>query len=161
MAKILSVTEEVVEIGEEGGSLTEVRLSDLSFSPRVGDIVDIFRSENSIRVVLSQNPGKNSEGVSQNGQGININLSQAQNIQAEAPTQVVNVASGKVVNKIAYILCAILLGGLGVHKFMAGKIGSGIVYILFCWTCIPALIGFIEGLVAIGKKADVNGNIVV
>lgn len=50
-------------------------------------------------------------------------------------------------NKIVAGLLGIFLGGLGIHKFYLGKIGQGIVYILFCWTFIPAVIGFIEGIV--------------
>lgn len=156
MAKILSVSNQIVEIGEDNGALTEVRISDLSFSPRVGDIVEIFRSENSLRVVLAQHQTGGS--VSQSGQGININLSQVQTAQNHLQSV---VQTGKVVNKIAYILFAIFLGGFGVHKFIAGKIGAGILFLIFSWTLIPAFIGFIEGLAAIGKKADVNGNIIV
>lgn len=43
-------------------------------------------------------------------------------------------------------ILAILLGGLGIHKFYMGKIGVGIVYLLFCWTYIPAIIGVIQGI---------------
>ncbi len=50
-------------------------------------------------------------------------------------------------SKIAAGLLGIFLGGLGIHKFYLGHIGSGIAYIVFCWTCIPAFIGFIEGIV--------------
>lgn len=50
-------------------------------------------------------------------------------------------------NKTVAGLLGIFLGGLGIHKFYLGKIGQGIVYILFCWTFIPAVIGFIEGIV--------------
>jgi len=42
---------------------------------------------------------------------------------------------------------ALLLGGLGMHKFYLGQAAAGIVYLLFCWTFIPAIIGFIEGIV--------------
>ncbi|MCM3744035.1 NINE protein [Sporosarcina luteola] len=42
---------------------------------------------------------------------------------------------------------AIFLGGLGIHKFYLGKWGWGILYILFCWTYIPSLIGLIEGII--------------
>jgi TM2 domain-containing membrane protein YozV len=41
---------------------------------------------------------------------------------------------------------AILLGGIGVHKFYLGQVGWGIVYLLFCWTYIPFLVGIIEGI---------------
>jgi TM2 domain-containing membrane protein YozV len=50
-------------------------------------------------------------------------------------------------SKIAAGLFGILLGGLGIHKFYLGQIVWGIVYLLFCWTFIPAIIGFIEGIV--------------
>jgi TM2 domain-containing membrane protein YozV len=41
---------------------------------------------------------------------------------------------------------ALLLGGLGIHKFYLGQTAAGIVYLLFCWTFIPALIAFVEGI---------------
>ena len=50
-------------------------------------------------------------------------------------------------NKLAAALLALFLGGLGVHKFYLGKTGMGLVYLLFCWTFIPAIVGFVEGLI--------------
>ncbi|WP_370811751.1 TM2 domain-containing protein [Dialister invisus] len=44
-------------------------------------------------------------------------------------------------------LLGIFFGGIGAHKFYMGKIGMGILYLLFCWTGIPACVGFIEGLI--------------
>jgi TM2 domain-containing membrane protein YozV/cold shock CspA family protein len=52
--------------------------------------------------------------------------------------------SGKSKSKTTAIILALLLGGLGAHKFYLGKPLLGIVYILFCWTFIPAIIAFIE-----------------
>ena len=49
-------------------------------------------------------------------------------------------------SKVAAGLLAIILGGIGVHKFYLGKVGMGILYICFCWTGIPAIVGFIEGI---------------
>jgi TM2 domain-containing membrane protein YozV len=49
--------------------------------------------------------------------------------------------------RIAAALFAILLGGIGIHKFYLGKIVYGIIYLLFCWTFIPAIIGLIEGII--------------
>ena len=42
---------------------------------------------------------------------------------------------------------ALLLGGFGIHKFYLGRVGQGILYLIFCWTFIPALVGFIEGII--------------
>jgi TM2 domain-containing membrane protein YozV/ribosomal protein L40E len=50
-------------------------------------------------------------------------------------------------NRIAAALFAILLGGLGIHKFYLGRVGQGILYLVFFWTFIPALVGFIEGII--------------
>ena len=57
-------------------------------------------------------------------------------------------------SRIAAGVLAILLGGIGVHKFYMGKIGMGILYLLFCWTGIPALIGLIEGIIYLTKSDD-------
>lgn len=50
-------------------------------------------------------------------------------------------------NKTTAGLLAIFLGGLGVHKFYLGKIGMGILYLVFCWTYIPEILGVIEGII--------------
>jgi TM2 domain-containing membrane protein YozV len=49
-------------------------------------------------------------------------------------------------NKLAAALLAIFLGGFGIHKFYLGKIGMGILYLVFCWTGVPEIIGIIEGI---------------
>ena len=50
-------------------------------------------------------------------------------------------------NKMTAGILGILLGSIGVHKFYLGKGGLGILYILFCWTGIPSIIGIIEGII--------------
>ena len=65
--------------------------------------------------------------------------------QMAAPNPLTSVApNGK--SKLAAALFAIFLGGLGIHKFYLGKVGQGILYLIFCWTFIPAIVGFIEGI---------------
>lgn len=54
--------------------------------------------------------------------------------------------SWPVKSKVAAGILAILLGGIGVHKFYLGKVGMGILYLCFCWTGIPAVLGLIEGI---------------
>lgn len=49
-------------------------------------------------------------------------------------------------NKTTAGLFALLLGGLGVHKFYLGQSGMGVLYLLFFWTGIPAIVALIEGV---------------
>lgn len=58
-------------------------------------------------------------------------------------------------SKIAAGIFGILLGGLGIHKFYLGKVGLGILYLIFCWTFIPALIGFVEGIIYLCESDEV------
>lgn len=50
-------------------------------------------------------------------------------------------------SKIAAGILAIFLGGIGIHKFYMGKVGMGLLYLIFCWTGVPAMVGFIEGVI--------------
>ncbi len=50
-------------------------------------------------------------------------------------------------NRVVAALLAIFLGGIGVHKFYLGKAGWGIIYFIFSWSFLPAIIGFFEGIV--------------
>jgi TM2 domain-containing membrane protein YozV len=45
------------------------------------------------------------------------------------------------------IALAVLFGGIGLHKFYLNRPGLGVLYVLFCWTLIPAVLGLLEGLV--------------
>jgi hypothetical protein len=52
-------------------------------------------------------------------------------------------------SRVAAILLALFLGGLGAHKFYLGQAGWGVLYLLFCWTFIPAIVAFIEMIIYI------------
>lgn len=49
-------------------------------------------------------------------------------------------------NKTVAGLLALFLGGLGAHKFYLGKGLLGALYLVFCWTFIPSILGLLEGL---------------
>lgn len=71
-------------------------------------------------------------------------------IQQAAPQMVYATGinpSWPIKNKVAAGLLAIFLGGIGIHKFYLGKVGLGILCIVFFWTGIPSLVGIIEGIV--------------
>lgn len=59
-------------------------------------------------------------------------------------------------DKTAAILITVLLGELGVHRFMAGKIGTGILYLLTGGLCG---IGWIVDIVNVctGKFTNADG----
>ncbi len=62
--------------------------------------------------------------------------------QASGPTE----AAPPEKSRIAAAMLAFFLGGFGVHKFYLGEIGLGVIYLLFCWTFIPAFVAVIEGI---------------
>ena len=49
---------------------------------------------------------------------------------------------------------AMLLGGVGAHKFYLGHPVLGILYLLFFWTFIPGIIAFIEAIVYASKSRE-------
>ena len=151
-AKIIDIKQDVVSLGLENGEIKEVRSCDINFVPHLGDKVEIFETDS--KVIVSKIEEEKS--ALPNG-GININLSNSQNVSAPQAL----VASGKVVNKVAYCILAFFLGGIGIHKFYAGKTGAGVTMLLFCWTFIPAIIALIDFIVGLTKKSDANGNIII
>lgn len=61
-------------------------------------------------------------------------------------------------SKTAAVLITFFLGELGVHRFMTGKIVTGIIWLLTCGVFgIGWLVDFI--MVLTGKFTDKNGNV--
>ena len=57
-------------------------------------------------------------------------------------------------SKLAAGLFHLLLGGVGVGNFYMGNIGLGIVDVIFCWTSIPGIVGFIRGILILCMSDD-------
>jgi len=73
--------------------------------------------------------------------------------QSSPPSAFGSIANnGK--SKIVAALLALFLGGLGIHKFYLGKMGLGILYLVFFWTFIPAIIAFFEAIMFFTMKDD-------
>jgi TM2 domain-containing membrane protein YozV len=58
----------------------------------------------------------------------------------------VNGVKRRIKDRLASTLLAFFLGAFGIHRFYLGRIGWGVVYLLFCWTGIPAIAGIIESI---------------
>ena len=56
-----------------------------------------------------------------------------------------NVNPGK--SRITAAVLALLVGGLGIHKFYMGKVWPGVVYVLLCWTYVPAVVALVEAII--------------
>lgn len=152
MAKIIQINEDIISIGLDNGGIAEVRSCDLNFVANVGDEVEVFQTETKT-IVSKKEPVATVDVAS----GININVSNNTN----TADGTIYVANGKAVNKVAYVLLALFLGGLGGHKFYAGKTGTGILFVLFCWTYVPSIIAFIDFIIGLCKPADANGRIII
>lgn len=69
-------------------------------------------------------------------------------------------ASARATNKVAAGVCGILLGGLGIHKFILGYTGAGIIMLLVTLlTCglaygLVHVIGLIEGIIYLTKTDE-------
>lgn len=66
--------------------------------------------------------------------------------------QEIIIPGGK--SRITAALLAFFLGGIGVHKFYMGKTVMGILYLLFCWTFIPAIIAFVEFIILLTESDE-------
>ena len=50
-------------------------------------------------------------------------------------------------SKTTATILAFFLGGIGGHRFYLGQAGRGILYLIFCWTFVPAFIAFIDFII--------------
>jgi TM2 domain-containing membrane protein YozV len=51
-------------------------------------------------------------------------------------------------------IVAILIGGLGIHKFMMGNSTAGIIQIVLCCLGVGGIIGLIEGIIYLTKTDE-------
>lgn len=105
MSEILEINGNVAKVGKDDGSMIELPIATLHFpDPKVGDKVRVYKDGNTYIVKREE---------------------------STAGSIVVNDGDRRRINKAVYILITFFLGWLGVHRFMRGQIGLGILMILF------------------------------
>jgi len=52
-------------------------------------------------------------------------------------------------SRITAAVLALLLGGIGAHKFYLGKMIQGLLYLIFSWTLIPCVLALFDFIVLI------------
>ena len=109
MSKILQISSESVTLGLDDGSLQVYPLNSCNgFVPEVGLEVDVYTD--GVKTIIVKKASVQNTFRSVGG---------------------VDSSRNHKVNKIAYLIITFFLGGLGIHKFFAGHIFLGILYLLF------------------------------
>ncbi|ESQ86170.1 hypothetical protein AEAC466_02965 [Asticcacaulis sp. AC466] len=70
-------------------------------------------------------------------------------IDDKSAKQIIVMKTARTGNKsrVTALVLAFFLGGLGAHKFYLGQTVWGVIYLLFFWTCVPAIVAFVEFLI--------------
>jgi hypothetical protein len=143
MAIILHVNSTTVTVSLDDNSLKEFPISSCcGFIPTVGTTVKVTINGNTaiIQRIISEDEAIKPQTYTKNSP------------LSRTPHRV---------NKIAYILLAIFLGGFGIHKFYAGRVLGGVIYLLLCWTFITGILAVIDIIIALIKPSDPDGCIIV
>lgn len=160
MGEIIKIEIDSLVVGMDDGSVVRVNLSDVNFLPQIGDRVKVFKDDKGYLVSKIKEENIVEKGSTPDydfGKNVPDDRSKVTNnyyINTSIPNK-------KKVNKLAYVLLAFFLGGFGGHKFYSGKIGTGILYLIFSRTFIPAIIAFVEFIIALTKPSDEYGEIYV
>lgn len=143
MAKVIAINKETVTIGLDDGSMMDVLPDEINFRPYIGDEVEIYRSNDMERVIVTrknETPRYRTEGQYQYRQKttyVNDDYNDYRNpYEVKRP--------GKYVNKYLYLGLALFFGYFGAHHFYAGNWKKGVLYLLFYWTTVPVFLSFFD-----------------
>jgi TM2 domain-containing membrane protein YozV len=59
-------------------------------------------------------------------------------------------------DEVVGVLLALFLGSFGIHHFYLRRNGLGVLYLVFSWTGIPAILGLIEAFLMPGRVRQYN-----
>jgi TM2 domain-containing membrane protein YozV len=59
-------------------------------------------------------------------------------------------------DEVVGVLLAVFLGNFGLHHFYLRRNGLGILYLLFSWTGLPAIVAFVEAFLMPRRVRDYN-----
>jgi len=121
MATVLKIDGDNISVGMDNGSVETIDRLSFNFVPEVGDDVQVYKDGEKYMVIKKKvEEKKGIEG------GITIN-NVSSNVNTNNNT---GYGNRKPKSKIVALILAILLGGLGIHRFYVGKVGTGILWML-------------------------------
>lgn len=161
MAKIISFSEETVQIGTLKGELLEIPRSNCLFAdPVIGEKVEVFGFGEHLMVKRPPALKGTFSGIPAAPQVTEQKYGyEADNLPPAS--SVWRNPNPKRVSKVAYVVLALLLGSVGAHKFYSGHISAALVYLIFFWTGVPAILALIDAVMGIVAPADKEGRILV
>ncbi|MGZ9897467.1 TM2 domain-containing protein [Shewanella gaetbuli] len=59
----------------------------------------------------------------------------------------------KIKNQKLAVLFGFMFGGVGLHKFYLGQHLKGCLYLCFCWTLVPMVVGWIDAVKTLKMSA--------
>ncbi len=147
MAQILGVYADRVEVGNDQGAVKSVPIGAIRYAnPQVGDQVKVYIKDEQPVVVLDESVAPAPQQVQQ--------PQAAQHIAQEDSDH----PDRRKIDKVLYIVIVLFLGMLGVHRFMRGQVGIGILMLLTAWLTLGIwpLIDLIIGLTKLSSYEGKN-----
>ena len=137
MAKIIDVDfgKNVVCVAMEDNSVKELPFEVFKFKPENGKMINVYQKSDGSYIVEEAGSSSGFDKLNPNG--------------------------GYKISKVTFLLVTFFLGGIGVHKFITGRMLQGILYLVLCWTGIPAILAIVEFVIGAMKNTDANGMIEV
>lgn len=134
MSEILELSGDSVKLGLDSGEVVRAPISSVGFAnPKVGDRIKLYKDGE--RAII-----KRADGTS----------------VADGKNRT-NDKDYRYINKITYILITFFLGCLGVHRFMRGQVGIGILMILFGWLTFGVW-WLVEFIISLAKLSTYRGD---